>query len=950
MTPDVNVCPILIGRERELDTLIAALRQGGVVLVGGEAGIGKSRLVREFAARAEAADHVVAWGRPEGVARPGPYSLVIDLLDDLSADLHQDGGEALELADWLSAPSEDRPEPPARQIAARVRGLLGRLGPRPVLVAEDLHAADEPSQAVIAHLARSARDDGVLLVGVYRHDEVRGPGAVRLLDLLARDRLANMIDLRPLSAEDPARMLEAMWGSEPTQEELETIQRLGEGVPFFIEELAGARGAIEASIPDSIARAVQARLGGLEPDARETIRTASLMGGALEPGVLALVAGRADREIADHLVAGLRAGLLADAEGRLVFRHTLLQEAVAVQIVSVERTRMHAALADSIEKLHGDRIQHHARALVAHHRGAGDTAGAARFAVMAGQRALSLGAADDARDSFAEAIDLGDDEIVLRARRGLAQVEMRTGEPERAATILEPIAGAYERLGDRAEAARTLGELGTALEMVRDEGCADVVDRAIGWLDDEDAYLRTALTVQKGLALAQVFLRVEDAEPVLREGLAAAEELGALGLICRAELGLCTVGETAGEVARADEHSARACELALRHGADELVGMAYVTRANWLSRRGRGAEALETLDVAREHVTRGLGSHLAVRLDEVRAWTLWLMGMPVEADRYAARVEVATPARAFGRVIRAWAAVEAGDMARARAIVDAWWQEVGGEAVRTAIYDDPDEAPDSKVGPQYAMMAEALVLAFDDGPVAAEALHVVERYDAFCRQAAPDISGQAAAFHARVLARAGELDRSAALLEEMMGVVPVGQYPVASAGLIEVRGLVADAQGDRAGALAGFEQAATILERIGNQSDRARCLRLAASALAALGEREGAVAALRGARELALGCGATAEVNRADGALRALGVRPRAGRPKGSSKRGEGGLTAREEEVVILVAAGATNAEIAGRLFLSPRTVEDHLSRAQRRLAVHGRAGLAAWAAKQGLV
>jgi len=81
----VNVCPVIVGRDAEMYALIASLAEGGLVLVAGEAGIGKSRLLREFAVRAEEAGHTVVWGRPESVGGAGPYSLILDLLDDVAS-------------------------------------------------------------------------------------------------------------------------------------------------------------------------------------------------------------------------------------------------------------------------------------------------------------------------------------------------------------------------------------------------------------------------------------------------------------------------------------------------------------------------------------------------------------------------------------------------------------------------------------------------------------------------------------------------------------------------------------------------------------------------------------------------------------------------------------------------------------------------------------------------
>src|SRR5687768_10700758 len=99
----MDVCPILVGRDHELATLLAALESGGgVVLVAGEAGIGKSRLLREFAAKARERGRTVVWGRPEVVAAPGPYSVVIDVLENLAAGSFEARQDALTLANLLS--------------------------------------------------------------------------------------------------------------------------------------------------------------------------------------------------------------------------------------------------------------------------------------------------------------------------------------------------------------------------------------------------------------------------------------------------------------------------------------------------------------------------------------------------------------------------------------------------------------------------------------------------------------------------------------------------------------------------------------------------------------------------------------------------------------------------------------------------------------------------------
>src|SRR5690349_14467504 len=103
-----------------MQTLIASLGEGGLVLVAGEVGIGKTRLLREFATRAEETGHPVVWGRPESVGGAGPYSLILDLLDDVASVTRRGADEARDLVETISGPSGNGAELPARQIAARL--------------------------------------------------------------------------------------------------------------------------------------------------------------------------------------------------------------------------------------------------------------------------------------------------------------------------------------------------------------------------------------------------------------------------------------------------------------------------------------------------------------------------------------------------------------------------------------------------------------------------------------------------------------------------------------------------------------------------------------------------------------------------------------------------------------------------------------------------------------
>jgi len=945
----VNVCPVIVGRDAEMYALIASLAEGGLVLVAGEAGIGKSRLLREFAVRAEEAGHTVVWGRPESVGGAGPYSLILDLLDDVASVARRGADEARDLAETITEPAGKGTEPPARKIAARLRGIFAQLGTRPVVMIEDLQGADELSHAVLAHLARSAQDDGVLIVGTYRTEEANVDPLGRLLDIVTRDRIATELTLQPLGEDATAQMVEAMWDARPTASELSAIERLGEGIPFFIEELAAARATGESVVPASIARAVQIRLNRLSPQGIAIVRTASLTIGPIDPGVLADACGLSEEQVPQHLVAAVVAGLLAEQEGRLVFRHALVREAIEASIVSLERAEIHERLAIAIEKRHPGQLDQHAHALARHHTEAGDPAAAALYWVMAGRRSLDVSALEEARAAFTVAIDLARDDHTRRsAMSGMADVRVRLREFDAAADLLREVAEAARETGEIAEAARALGSLSQVYLSFGEHAAIEVLDEALTLLADEpDDGLVCELLIEKGYALARVFEDPIQGEALLQEGARRAEALNDVALRAQALEGLAWISELKG---RADEANARgeeACRLAMESGRDALVGKTFSNQAVRLALHGHCGEALKRLDQAREELSARMGSGFIASLDHLRAWVLWRMGAPAEAERYASRLEASSMAQQYGRVIRSWAAVERGDVRLARSIVGSWWRELGNDQYRRDSALHPEGVADGSPS-LFAILAELVVrISIED--VDEFTLEMAGAYHEFCRVSTHEVSAQTAILHARARILRGDLDLAEAILDDAEAYLRSHRYPLHAAGVAEVRGLLAVARGDIAKASKLFELGTTLYGDAENMSDRARCTRLWSSALLAMGERAEAASRLAEARDLAGEAGAVAEMNRIESGMRVLGARPRAGRPKGP-KRPEGSLSAREEEVVALVAAGASNAEVAARLFISERTVQDHIANAQRRLGLNGRAALAAWAAKQGLV
>lgn len=944
----MNVCPVLVGRRAELEELERALRQGGLVLVSGEAGIGKTRLVRELAARAADRGRAVVWARPEALTTPGPYSLVADLLEDLAQISDGGGAEARELASTLGGSVSAGAEPPARQIAARIRGLLAELRKPPVVAIEDLHAADEMSHAVLAHLGRSAADDGMLLVATYRPEEAQRAPMTRLLDLLTRDRIAAEVSLAPLGDDDVAGMLRAMWEDEPSGDELAAILKLGEGVPFFVEELAAARAAGEPRVPATIARAVLARLGGLDADGQAVMRAASLASGAADPAVLALATGVAEAEIPRHLLSGVSAGLLADREGRLVFRHALVREAIAGSIVSVEARDLHRRLADAIERFHAPEAEAHAAELARHRREAGQAPEAARWSVAAGRRALAAGALDEARAAFGAALDAGEP-TRWDARAGLAEVHIRMREFDEARALHREATDGYRIAGMVREAAQSLIRIGFTQQADTDRAALTTLDEALAIVEGtENEDLRARALIDKGFAQGQQFNEWESSVPALVAGAEIAERLEDAALLADAYNGLAWVEEHRGNVAEANRRGEAACIFAIRSASDERVGKTHTGQALRLAIQGRCTEGLRYIEEGRRYLIQGLGSLYVASIDQITAWVYWRMGMPAEAERYASRLTATRYAQQYALVIRAWAALERGQREEARALVDHWWEQIG-ERARERAFAAPDET-DTWEPATFALLAELIVRVRPEGPIDDESLALARRYLVLAEEGG-DSAVVACLLHARATMRAGLLEEAEGSLEIVDRELAKHQIPLRAAEALELRAEIAARRGAVADAGAIFGRAADGYELCENAASRARAIRRLAECHVHAGADNGSLGdRLRVAREIALVSGATAEINRVESLMRTVGVRPRAGRPRGRPRLPEGTLSAREEEIVSLVAGGASNAEVAGRLYLSERTIEDHLRKAQRRLGVSGRAALAAWAAKQGLV
>ncbi|HEY6760569.1 MAG TPA: AAA family ATPase [Baekduia sp.] len=347
-------------------------RRGGVVLIGGEAGIGKSSLVRAFTASAQA--RILA-GACDPLNTPRPLGPFVDVADEA-------GGALAEALSTAAAPGPF--------VAALLRELDG---PAPaVLVLEDLHWADEGTLDVLRLLARKLDDTPALVLGTYRDDEVVGTHPLRVaLGELPRHAVERLT-LAPLTPDGVAGLAE---GQGVHLDAAALHQRTG-GNPFFVTEvLAAGAGAL----PETVRDAVLARAARLPPEARVLLDAVAIAPPRVEPWLLE---GLVDGDLS-QLDAVLASGVLRAERDAVAFRHEIARVAIEEALAPHHRLRLHrAALAALITtpapRPDYARLAHHAEA-------AGDADAVLRYAPLAGELAACVGSHREAAAQFARALD-----------------------------------------------------------------------------------------------------------------------------------------------------------------------------------------------------------------------------------------------------------------------------------------------------------------------------------------------------------------------------------------------------------------------------------------------------------------------------------------------------------------------------------------------------------------
>ena len=481
-----------VGREQELSEARslwskAEAGEGQTLLVSGEPGVGKTRLMRELSTHAEVSGGRTLIGAcyAEGGAPYAPFAQILRLALRNGSQNGFDIPEFI-IADLLDLAPELKPyfpnihsNPPLSPEAEQQRlfenvvtfcGLLSEEKPL-LIVLDDAHWADSGSLSLMRHLSRRIRNKSVLLMATYREIEIDEARPFRevLLDL-NRERLARRIKLGRLTSQQTEDLLAAIFEEEVTPEFLEGIYRETEGNPFFIEEVcedlveSGRLYYLDGSwhrpsmdeleLPQSVREVVQARVSKLSEEDRDALTLAAILGRDFDFETLSAASVLDEDQLIEALENSEKAQLILEISGAsgatFSFAHALIPATLVDSIRTLRRRKLHRQAAHVIEKLRSKAFED----LAYHYEEAGDDEQALTYYTRAGERASDAFANQEAESYFRAALELNPgEEQAPDLLAALAVVLARQGDFDEAFEAWEKSAGLYGVRGDDARVA-----------------------------------------------------------------------------------------------------------------------------------------------------------------------------------------------------------------------------------------------------------------------------------------------------------------------------------------------------------------------------------------------------------------------------------------------------------------------------------------------------------------
>src|SRR5215213_7567620 len=413
-----------VGRAGQLAELEAALRDAAegrpsLALVGGESGVGKSRLADELKRLArESGARVLAGDCVELGEDELPYAPLLSALRPLVRDedpaLDQLAPSYRAAIDAIMpglGSGHSAGDATQSRVFEALLALLESLGADApvVLIVEDLHWADSSTRSFIGFLARTICDERLLVLGTYRSDELHRRHPLRpLLAELASDAYARLVELPRFTPEELAEQLEGILADPPGPELVKRVYARSEGNALYAEEILAAGLDGRGSLPPTLRDALMLRVERLSPRAQELLRWLACQPAA-DHALVAAVAGLEPDELRDALREAVASHIVVTVgDESYGFRHALLREVVYDDLLPGERTEMHAVLARALEeRIEGGEGGAHVRAQAAHHwTAAGDQPHALAAAVRAALAEVRVNAFGEAQALFERALAL----------------------------------------------------------------------------------------------------------------------------------------------------------------------------------------------------------------------------------------------------------------------------------------------------------------------------------------------------------------------------------------------------------------------------------------------------------------------------------------------------------------------------------------------------------------
>jgi len=977
-----------VGRATELALLgdwltDVAAGHGGVHIIAGQSGIGKTRLAKAVAERAERDRWAVSVGRVYSVESGVPYAVWSDALMHLLRGMDTGTRNVLTRGgEWLGTicpafATESASDDPDIQRDGKARLLwncaqfLTRLAEKQplLLILENLHVADSASLELLHFVARQVGSGRarIAIIGTYAEGELdRNPALRDMEQSLLALGAAKLMRLDALTQADIEQAVcEAFSVDHPSARQL--ARRLfswTRGHPFFVEETLKAlvesgrlyeRGGSwlgweveELDLPRSVRSAVSKHLEHLGADARVAAGVAAVVGARLRFNVLASVCDLPKDTVLAALDELCRSGVLVESqridEGDYEFAHPMIQD-VIYDSLGVARSRMlHTTIARTLESSFGDGALDHADVLAFHFSRAdpdADAGKAALYLAAAGRDALARHADRAAADYLSAALERASPDVEAATLiDDLAQARQRLGDYDAAMGLWQRARTEAESRGNLSRCARVERRMGLACYWSGrfEESLAlfDAAERSATNAGDDA--MRAQIQINRGTCW-QSLGKAPEAERDLSAALEAAQRLEDPGLLSRSHRALLFLRIFTGPPESARSHGERALALAEETGDKTVAWSAHHGLATLAGLTGNRESVLHHLQRA-EQLADELGSPLLrVHLDELTiqyafASGDWDAGVAL-AERTIAMARALNQKTLLPRLL-VWTTLfytARGEYERAKQYLDEAW-ELG---VARAARGRPIELHSQVT--VYAGLA-SYYLAIGDYAKAVEigdqGLAIADRagYTLWATWRLIPVTGEAA-FWKRDAVRAQQL------LDRMKEDCERFGHRLGRVWITAGDGLVARLREDYAKAAELIRIAIEGLEGIPWMYDAARLRRWRADILIRLGEQEEGIRELRRSHELCASLGARIEMERAREMMKQLGLRLPSRDTGGGGGKRVAKLTDRETDIARLVAERKSNKEIAGALGISARTVTTHVANIFSKLGVSSRGELA---------